>query len=70
MMGPGKYDDLCTQVRTQAKARGAMVIILEGDKGSGFSVQLDATLMVGFPEVLRKVADEIDGDRLSREPRR
>ncbi len=32
--GPGKYDDLCTEVREKAKAKGVLVIIIDGDKGS------------------------------------
>lgn len=39
MLGPGKYDDLCTTVRTMASAKLAAVIVLGGDKGNGFSVQ-------------------------------
>jgi hypothetical protein len=37
--GPGKYDDLCTQVRDAADARVAFVLIIGGDSGSGFALQ-------------------------------
>lgn len=37
--GPGKYDDLCTLVREGAQAQGAVVIVLNGNRGSGFAVQ-------------------------------
>lgn len=40
-IGPGKYDDLCTHVRTAANAGGAVVVVFAGDKGTGFSCQLD-----------------------------
>jgi hypothetical protein len=36
--GPGKYDDLTTLVRERAKAHAVVVIVVEGTKGSGFSV--------------------------------
>lgn len=37
MKGPGKYDQLCTMVREEAGAEGgAIVIIFDGNQGSGF----------------------------------
>lgn len=39
MIGPGKYDDACTAARVVANAEVAIVMILNGDKGSGFSIQ-------------------------------
>ncbi len=37
--GPGKYDDLCTYVQKESKAQAAVVVVLNGVRGSGFSVQ-------------------------------
>lgn len=42
--GPGKYDDIATFARTTTGARAAIVLILEGLRGSGFSVQTDASI--------------------------
>ena len=39
MNGPGKYDDLCTQAREAAEAQAVVLIVMNGNKGSGFSVQ-------------------------------
>lgn len=39
MIGPGKYDNICTIVREKTDALTAIVIILDGNKGSGFSIQ-------------------------------
>lgn len=61
-MGPGKYDDLATYVRDMAKACGVIVIVLDGEKGSGFSCQTDARTLIGLPAMLRDVADEIEKD--------
>ena len=58
-IGPGKYDALCSQVREQAKARGAIVIIFDGDKGSGFSVQADGLVTLGLPDLLETIAADI-----------
>lgn len=58
--GKGKYDALCTYVREQAKAVGAAVIIVKGEKGSGFSVQAPASLGLALPQMLRMMADEME----------
>lgn len=62
MKGPGKYDDLCIYVREQAKAEGAIVIVLGGHKGSGFSVQLPILAADRLPTILRETADKIEKD--------
>ena len=63
MIGPGKYDDLVTYVREQAKARGVILLVIDGERGSGFSVQVvgdDLTRVL--PRLLREVANGIEGD--------
>ena len=59
-LGPGKYDPLCSYVREQAKAECAIVIVLDGQFGNGFSAQIDVGVLVDIPELLRKVAAEIE----------
>ena len=56
---PGKYDDLCTGVREVAKAEGTVLIILNGEKGRGFSVQGTFEVLHQLPEVLEAVAEQI-----------
>lgn len=63
MTGPGKYDDLCTEVREKAKAAGAVVIIFGGEQGYGFSCQCDPLTLATLPEVLELVAAGIRKDR-------
>jgi hypothetical protein len=59
--GPGKYDDACTDAREATKAIGCILIIIEGDKGNGFSVQtLEPDLLPVLPALLRTVAREIE----------
>lgn len=60
MIGPGKYDALATAAREAAKARGVILIVFGGDKGSGFSAQLDALGTLSIPQILREIADEIE----------
>jgi len=59
-LGPGKYDELCTLVREETRAEAALVIIINGKKGSGFSCQsehFDALLKL--PELLEDIAKQI-----------
>jgi len=58
-LGPGKYDDICTMVREQTGARGALVIILDGKHGDGFSCQADLYATLRLPELLDNVAKQI-----------
>jgi hypothetical protein len=62
MIGPGRYDELCTEAREKAKAWGAVLIIFEGDKGYGFSAQLPPDELRKVPAVLRYLADTIEAD--------
>jgi hypothetical protein len=61
-LGPGKYDDLATSVRKTAKARGVIVIVIDGQLGSGFSVQADPQLTAALPLLLRDMAEKIAAD--------
>lgn len=64
-VGPGRYDDLCTHVRKEAQAELAIVIIGQGNKGSGFSIQTDDPFVVlKLPQMLRAVADQIEATGL------
>lgn len=58
-LGPGKYDDLCTYVRRQAKADGAVLIVLNGNRGHGFAVQADLMSTLMLPDLLETLARDI-----------
>ena len=60
--GPGKYDDLATYVRTESHAQAAIVIVIGGNKGDGFSVQAIGEVTRALPSLLRIMADQIDRD--------
>jgi len=60
-LGPGKYDPLCTQAREAAKAAGVILVIFDGEHGSGFSVQsVSLELTALLPGMLRRFATEIE----------
>jgi DNA-binding XRE family transcriptional regulator len=62
-LGPGKYDDVCTMVREQVgigdRPGGAIVIVIGGNRGQGFSVQADLATTVALPEILENIASAI-----------
>ena len=62
MIGSGKYDKLCATIRKKAKARGAMVIVVGGYYGHGFSLEMTPIDMEGVPEMLRSVASQVEND--------
>jgi hypothetical protein len=59
-IGPGKYDDVCTDVRNRVKAKAAIVVILDGNKGNGFSCQGYVDDILRLPQILRTMATEIE----------
>ena len=62
-IGPGKYDNLTTQVRENTRARAVILLVVGGDKGSGFSCQSDAIVLAQLPDLLEYMAQEIRGSR-------
>jgi hypothetical protein len=61
-LGPGKYDALCTHVREQTKARGVLLIVIDGDQGAGFSCQADLEVTLTLPDLLEFLARQIRAD--------
>ena len=62
-LGPSKYDEIATVARAAAMARGVILIVFEGEFGSGFSLQTnDLRLAASTPKILRDLADSIEKD--------
>jgi hypothetical protein len=61
-VGPGRYDDLCTEAREKAKALGVILIVIDGEHGMGFSCQATPEVMITLPDMLRHMADTITED--------
>lgn len=61
-LGPGKYDDECTQIREQTGAEVVLVVVLGGAKGHGFSMQSRGRPPIDVAELLRNVAKEIEAE--------
>jgi len=62
MIGAGKYDLECSLARARTGAAGAVLIILAGTKGDGFSAQVPGVALTLLPQVLRDVANQIEAD--------
>lgn len=62
MIGAGKYDDLCTLVRERTNADGVVLIVVGGNRGEGASVQVVQGLHESVPDMLRRVANQMDSD--------
>jgi hypothetical protein len=60
--GPGKYDHLATVVRERAAAQAVVVIVINGARGSGFSVQVNSDVNLALVALLRTLADGIEQD--------
>ena len=67
MTGPGKYDAICTKAVEDAQAQCALLIILDGKHGHGFSATFtDQKYARNLPAILRQVADQIEHDASAR----
>ena len=63
MIGAGAYDDILTKVREETEATTAILIIMGGNKGAGFSMQSVAPdAPHSLPFILRKLADNIEAE--------
>lgn len=60
MIGPGKYDALVTDVRERTMAHGVILLVLGGVHGDGFSAQMSVQMAVSMPDILRKLANDIE----------
>jgi hypothetical protein len=60
MIGPGKYDAEATLVMESAKAAGVIIIVIDGDRGEGFSIQATLEVTLLLPKMLRMIADDLD----------
>ena len=60
--GPGKYDNECQFVMGAARAQAVLLLVIGGDKGSGFSFTGPVAMTSNVPKMLRDVADQIEED--------
>jgi hypothetical protein len=69
LRGPGKYDDEATSVMQRHNAAGVILVVVNGDRGDGCSVQSTSLeLMERLPELLDVLAAELRKDREAAPP--
>lgn len=60
---PGKYDDLCTKLRKETNADAVMIIIVNGPKGNGISLQSLGTEPINqMPGLLENLTKQVRDD--------
>lgn len=59
--GPGKYGP-CAQALRNLTGGGIVLIVLDGDLGSGISIKVDERHMRVLPTLLRALAEQVDAD--------
>lgn len=69
-LGKGKYGDICEEIVQRLNAKGVVLIIVDGPKGSGMSLSAPVWEVAGYseliqklPDLLRSIAESIDGQR-------
>lgn len=58
-MGPGKYDDITTLAREKTKAACVVVLIIGGERGDGFDMQIDAARIRSLPGLTKVIVDSL-----------
>ena len=58
----GKYGDLAQMAYTLTLADAVVLIVLNGNKGSGFSLAGHDDIVPRLPELLREMAQQIEND--------
>lgn len=67
-IGPGKYDGYCTEIQQRTLATGVVLLVMGGQHGSGFSVQVTDENLLVVPDLLRTIADQMEADLRSGQP--
>lgn len=60
MIGPGKYDGEATLVRIRTNATAVIIVVVDGNKGSGFSIQAPLEFTRELPQILRGLASDVE----------
>lgn len=66
-LGPGKYDELCREIREKVglggeeipQSGGVVLIVIDGKHGAGFSCQADMDTTLALPDLLERLARQL-----------
>jgi len=65
--GAGKYDPQLVHALADAGAKCGVLMVLNGNHGSGFAVQATVQQLLHLPGILRSMADSIEADTVETE---
>jgi hypothetical protein len=58
-LGPGKYDGIGEELAARFKAKGIIVVIIDGEKGTDFDLVGPALVREGASDLLESLAKDI-----------
>lgn len=58
----GKYDPETAALLVALQARGVILVVVDGIRGSGFSVAMQPDALVRMPEMLESIAEQMRKD--------
>jgi hypothetical protein len=64
----GKYDEIAQDLQHHLDAAGVLVIVVDGNRGSGFSVCGTKTVITSLVGILRFCAEQMERQALERDP--
>lgn len=59
---PANYDLEAHALRRALKAKGILLLVVEGERGTGLSIQLTKEIADAVPSMLRKMANKMERD--------
>jgi hypothetical protein len=59
-LGPGRYDDHAERILKETEAEAVLVLVVKGNKGSGFSCKAPIAITLMLPAILRRLAQDIE----------
>ena len=63
--GDGTYPELAAHCVAQTHASGVVLLVVNSDRGTGFTIQAEPLIGVSLPAIIRTLADELDVGRIT-----
>jgi hypothetical protein len=60
-LGKGKYGDICEKIILELQAKGVVLIVIDGQKGSGMSLSAPYWEFGGMLELQEKLPELLEG---------
>lgn len=55
----GRYEPECVELQERLIASGVVLIVIQGERGSGISVRCDDQFQYGLPDMLESIARDL-----------